>query len=136
MATGPDLSSARAAVEALMDDTCLITRDVEQFSDDVLDPVTGVLVPPAPDTINIYSGRCKVSPEGVQPSERREGGVDVYARTYRGAIPWGSPMPQVGDLMSITSSYRDPELVGKVFRVKSVAVSTFLVSRRLELELR
>lgn len=136
MATGPDLSVARVMVEALMDDTCTITRDPEQFSDDVLDTVTGRLVPPNPDTISIYEGRCKVSPQRTQSSERQEGGVDVYARKYNGSIPWNSPMPVIGDLLLITSSYRDPQLVGKVFRVQSVEVSTFLVSRKMQLELR
>lgn len=136
MATGPDLSTARLAVEALMDDTCTITRDAEGFSDDVLDPVTGRLAPPNPDTTSVYTGRCKVSPGGTQPSEREEGGSDVHARTYNGSVPWDAPMPAVGDLLTVASSHRDPQLVGKSFRVQSVAVSTFLVSRRMQLELR
>lgn len=148
MATGPDLSVARVVVEALMDDTCVITRDEEKFSDDVLDPVTGRLTPPTPDTITVYDssttgaegralgGRCKVSPQNTQPSERLEGGAEVNARMYNGSIPWDAPMPKIGDLLLIASSYRDPQLVGKTFKVQSVEVSTFLVSRRMQLELR
>lgn len=131
-----------------MDDTCTIIRDSQGTADDVLNTVTGSLVPPAPDTVTVYDGatlgdagrelggRCKVSAADPATDVRRQGGVDIFETAYNGSVPWDAPMPAIGDVLTITSSRRDPELVGQEFRVTAVGVSTFLISRRLRLDKR
>lgn len=131
-----------------MDDTCTITYDSSGTRDDVLDDVTGALVAPDPDTVTVYDdttvgdggrdlgARCKVSPLRIDPSRSQEGGLDVQSRAYQGSLPWDAPAPEEGALLTVTSSRRDPDLVGKEFIVRGVGFSTFLVSRRLVLELR
>jgi hypothetical protein len=134
--TGPDLTGARAAVERLMDDTCTISSDPEYTADDTLDEETGELLRPAPDAATVYDGPCLVSAERITPSSSAEGGTTIETRVYHGLLPWNAPVPVVGSLLTVTSSRRDPELVGKVFIVRGVAFKTKLVSRRLALELR
>lgn len=148
--TGPDLSFARQQVEALMDDTCVITRDHQGGRDDVLNQDTGELVTKPNDEAVVYDetsigdggrelgARCKVSPMSADSAARNvsEGGNPLRTRYYRGSIPWDAPMPAKGDELRLTSSRRDPELVGQLFYVEDVLTSTFLVSRRLVLERR
>lgn len=133
--TGPDLTVAVDAIEALMDDTCTITL-TSGVGDDTLDIATGELVPVGTPTL-IYDGRCKVAPAG-QDRDRavNEGGRDVGVREYKGSIPLTAPTPPRGSVLTITSSRRDPELVGKSFEVKDLLMSTFAVQRRMSLELR
>jgi hypothetical protein len=147
-ATGPDLSTAREAVEALMDDTCEISWDAQGVGDDVLDEETGDLLAPDPDSGLVYDattlgdggrelgGRCKVASIGRDPRTTTEGGVAVLTGLYNGSIPWDAPVPPVGATFKITSSRRDPDLVGQEFIVKDVAFGTFLISRKMTLEIR
>lgn len=118
-----------------MDDTCDIVTDTG-VGDDVLNPDTGTLVTVGVP-ITIYSGRCKVSPAG-QDRDRavEEGGRNIGVREYRGSVPLSAPVPPRGAVLTLTSSRRDPALVGKAFEVKDVVMSTFAVQRRLVLELR
>lgn len=133
--TGPDLAPAKAAVERLMDDTCDIVRAVGP-SDDTLNAVTGVLTSPVAAT-TIYSGRCKVSPQGdVQPREIDEGGDELTHRLFKLAIPLALAPVAIGDDVTITSSRRDQELVGMKLVVREVLQSTFAVSRRMIAERR
>lgn len=129
-----NLTTAQRAVEALMDDLCIITHDVG-VTDDAFDEATGKHVPADPDSTMIYAGPCKITPAGGT-SSGSEGGATVLATRYRGSLPASSPPVPVGSLLRVTSSLRDVQLVGRVFRVTGVAASTFLVQRRLELELR
>jgi hypothetical protein len=119
--TGPDLTTARQAVENLMDDTCTIYRDVEGTADDGLDPETGELLLPDPDADLVYAGRCKLAP--------------TLPGAYSCGLPWDSPEPAIGDVVTVDSTRRDPDLVGKTLVVRDVLYSTFLVSRKLTLEI-
>jgi hypothetical protein len=115
----------------------------------VLNPATGELEPPDPDTTVVYDdatigdggrglgARCKVTPKSeARPIVTLEGGTQVLPRYYDGSIPWDAPAVYPGDVLTITSSRRDPQLVGKSFRVRESLTSTMLVARRLVLELR
>ncbi len=134
---GPDLSSAVEAIEALMDDTCIIVRDPEGTLDSVLDEETGDLEEPDGQPVLVYEGKCKVSKSGNQMQYSAEAGRAVPVKAYSGSIPISAPfLPAEGDTLTVTSSRRDPELVDKRFRVSEVVVSTFAVQRRFDLEWR
>lgn len=134
--TGPDLSSAVEAVEALMDDTCTISHDPEGELDDMLDVDSGLLVQPFGTPGLVYSGRCKVSASHTQMKYSEEAGRAVRIQAYSGSIPVGSPMPAEGDILKVTSSRRDPELVDQDFRVVDVIASSWAVQRKFGLERR
>ncbi len=146
--TGPDLSTAVEAIEALMDDTCVIDRDPDAELDNVLDTVTGALTRPEGHPFRVYDetttgeggrplgAKCKVTKSNTQMKYSQEAGRAVRTAAFMGAIPVDSPMPWEGDILTVTSSRRDSELVGLTFRVGEVVVSTFAVQRKFELELR
>lgn len=131
-----------------MDDTCEITWDPEGVEDDTLNTATGELTPPNPDSGTIYdastlgdggralSGRCKVSAIGRDPRTTTEGGVAIRTGLYTGGLPWDAPIPPIGSILTMKSSRRDPDLVNKAFIVKDVVYGTFLISRKLMLEIR
>lgn len=118
-----------------MDDTCVITHDASGPGDDVFDQDTGTLTPPAPDTVELYDGRCLIRRESVG-KVILEGGAYVGDRDYVARLPASTPEVPRGATLTVTSSRRDPQLVGKVFRVLEVSIGTFLIARRVTLELR
>lgn len=123
--TGPDLSGATAAVEALMDDTVLVSSNTDPSSW-VLNPTTLRLEPPA-DTV-IYSGPCKVKPlSTVRPPVSSEGGVSLVVEAYKLDIPIDSPLLPQGSTGALTSSRRFSVAVGQVFEIKSVITKTMAV---------
>lgn len=134
--TGPDLSAAKEAIEALMDDTCLITRDPAGEADSAFDPETGDLTTPVGQPILVYEGQCKLSKTKVQMKYSQEAGRAVPVQSYSGGIPLESGLPQEGDALLVTSSRRDPELAGREFRIAEVTLSSWAVQRRFDLERR
>lgn len=148
---GPDLSAGVAALERLMDDVCLVTRDAESVGDDVLNEATGELEPPDDDTNVVYGpdtvdddgealdGKCKIAPWGQdQPQNRQTGLIDERPRWYRLTLPLRTPVANIpikGDRVVITSSRRDSWLLTQEFIVKEQMGSSMAVSRRLMVEL-
>ena len=129
-----DLSFAQRQIEALMDDTCRIEYDAGT-ADDAFDEASGKHVPADPDISEIYEGKCKITAAGgTQHIE--EGGAHPATTAYRGSIPVDAPPVPLGALLTVLTSLRDPQLVGRQFRVRGVVASTMLVQRRLQLELR
>lgn len=136
--TGPDLGPAIEAVEALMDDTCIITFDPEGVDDDVIDESTGRLIVTPGDSTVVYDGKCKVTPwsRQQQPLITDQDGLELRPRWYVGSIPVASDVPEVGAIFTLTSSRRDPWLLGKPFIIKVIQGSTFSISRKFMMELR
>jgi hypothetical protein len=155
-ATGPNLSTAVAKIEALMDDACIVTYDAEGERDDTLNRTTGAVAHPGSDSSTIYNkdtvgtagrsladtdetgGKCKVSPASQSDiaSLVTEGGDQQTTQFYKASLPVDSPVLPEGAVLTIVSSRRDPELVDKVFRVREPRFSTFTVSRKYLVELR
>lgn len=148
--TGPNLAPARVAVERLMDDSCEITRP--NLGTGTLDEASGKILSPTPTVIynqtttgeggrsladaENLGGMCSTSrPDRRQASFHESGGRIIGNASPIGKIPVDAPLIKVGDLYRITSSRRDPQLVGKVYRVAEVIFSTYSVSRRLVLEI-
>jgi hypothetical protein len=148
--TGPDLTFAQEAVERLQDDACIITRPSEPA---VLNQLTGKVENPPPALI--YSaastgeggrsladadgtgGRCSVSyPSNARASYREEGGRQVLDSTPEAKLPIDAPLVKEGDIFTVVSARRDPQLVNQTFRVSDVIEKSMAVSRRLVLEKR
>lgn len=128
----PDLTPARGQVEALMADTCAVTRDPQGARDDEIDPVTLALTPPVDDTTTVYQGKCLVVP--LAAGGEHDGAPLEPVRRYRALIPLSAPTVRLGDKVSVTKSARDPQLVGRFFAITDVAVSTFAVVRDVVVE--
>jgi hypothetical protein len=119
-----------------MTDNCIIGRDIEGVLDDVIDEVTGEITPPPDDETVIYTGGCLIIPAGIGQNEGAQGQpVELPGlRTYRGFIPREVLDIEVHDTLLITTSLRDPDLVGRKFTVRGIKASTFAIFRELTLE--
>lgn len=132
--TGPDLDGARIAVEALMDDTCIVLRPSPEGSE-TIDPVSlkRVKTPPT----QIYDGRCSVG-TASRPGQPFEnvGGDQRGLAGYSLSLPiLQAPELLAGDIVRITSSRRDPQLSGTQFLIDEVAYKTMAISRKAQMTL-
>lgn len=155
---GPDLDSARDAIEALMDDACIVRYDPQGRHDDIWDHETGRRIRPNPDDSIIYDassvgdsgrsladddatgGKCKLklaSNESV-PRSLIEGGGQQPQSFYHFSVPWDAPILSNGATIEMVSSRRDPELDGdRQLTIKGQPkYGTMLVSRKYLAELR
>ncbi len=125
--SGPDLSTAVDAVEALMDDRCRITRD--QRVKPKLDTKTGSVVDAVPSVL-VEDHPCSVKFSGGYP-QRGDGESDVVDADYVLSFPlYTTPELKVGDIVEVTDTRRDPELVGRKFKLEAPYRKTFAVSRK------
>lgn len=128
---GPDLEPARLAVEALMDDTCRITRGGGLSVDpDTLLPVASggeVLYP-----VGAEDGRCTLSAVDNVASEGQVGGQDQTSVRYALKLPRDvAPRLRTGDVVLMTSSRRDPLVPGATFVIDEQLVKTMSVSSKV-----
>jgi hypothetical protein len=135
---GPDLLQARATVESLMDDACKIERNPQAGRDATPDPLTLLMVDPTPLGL-IYLGACLLSVPLPRAHPAVFGLQDLTTMIHWLTLPLSvlaatpTAEPQVGDLVTMTASRRDPAAVGLQFLVTGTVHKTFAVSRRLEL---
>jgi len=132
LATGPDVSAGEEAFERIMDDGCDVTRDIGGTADALLDAVTGTLVQVG--RVTVYSGRCLV--RGATGSIAERGGAypvqsnpTLYLPLSFLRLAPGSE-PARGDLVTVTSSRRDPNMVGQTYEILDIPSSTIAVARR------
>lgn len=129
--SGPDLSHAVKAVEKLMDDRIRVKRDPDQETDDVMDPVTLAVSHPDNDDSYVYQGAATYVPD-MGYVDGVEGGASVQLRDGKLFIPIGAPALQHADVVEVTDSRRDPNLIGAFFTVTDTIPGTFNVSQRLQ----
>lgn len=134
--TGPDLSAAKAAVEALMDDRATIVADYGD-ADATVDPDTLALTQGAP--VMKYAGPVYLSKPTMQAYLDELGREQVQAIAQSASIPLtgsgykaGGPIVR-GDVLTVIATRRDPRLVGTVYTVSAVEAGTFAVKRTLRL---
>lgn len=129
----PDLLSElemvglRTDAETLFVDTGTFYRPLtsEEF-DRATETMTG-----ADTDILIYSGRMSIYPIMARRDRFDEQGQGlIFIRQYRVILPWFEGEIQIRDRFEIVTS-RDPQLAGRVFEVRDVAVSTNVGYRRV-----
>lgn len=122
--------AGRTAAERLMVDTCAITRS---GGADTFDPDTGEYTTPAGTTI--YAGACQVQlTDSLNASTPDVGGEAATISRLVVKVPMSVEDVQVDDVVTITASLLDPDLVGRRYRVASRFAKTFATARRLEVE--
>lgn len=129
-----DLTTARAATETIMVDTCTITLDAAGADDDTLDQNTGALTPPDLDATTLYTGACLVRPADNVPRAVSEGGVAIVASLYEAILPHTAPAIPPGAVLTVTASEWNASLVDRVFRVRETIEATVHLRRRLLIE--
>ena len=132
-----DVEGARRVVGRILDDKLEAWRDSAGRADDVLDEATGQLVSPAPDEVLIWDGLGAVMPLG-RPAITRplSGAVAVEPPTpdYQAVLPVEAPELRPDDVIRVAGSARpgeprDPQLIGRRFRVSDETVGTYSVVR-------
>lgn len=122
------LARGRVAAESLMVDACAVTRAGSSTTDDLTGAVTST---PATQ----YSGKCKVQQSQALGQRVDAGEASTVLLRLEVHLPvTGSQAVRRGDLVTVTSSVNDPDLVGKVFRIHDDHHKSFATARRLGVE--
>lgn len=149
-----DQTAERTVVEAEMLDTCLITRDHERETDDVLNETTLELEPGGTgydpltvydevvayayeDATTIYAGKCSVALySGIGSEDRNEGEREDTRQMWRSSVPISAALPKYGDTFKVTAVRvdGDPLLLDKEFTIVRVGGHTQGVRRPLVLQ--
>lgn len=132
-----DVDGARRVVDRIMDDQVEVWRDSAGRTDDVLDETTGRLVRPSPDEGLVWDGLGAVMPISRPAITRPVSGsvaIEPPTTDYQAVLPVDAPALRRDDVIRVAGSVRpggprDPELVGRRFRVSDVAVGTYSVVR-------
>jgi hypothetical protein len=113
----------RAKADADMRDTCTVTRPGPPTTD----PESGVITPAY---ITIYAGKCKVQQSAPASAPTTVGEAEVFV----GQLTLDLPTAVIGvapdDLVTVTASVLDPDLVGKKFHLRAPSHKTYLTARR------
>jgi hypothetical protein len=120
------LARGRAAALALMVDTVTITR----VTGTTTDPDTGVVTP---TTSTVYTGTAKIQQGAVPLGEPKDlGEASILVVRLEVHLPVSATGVLADDVVTVTASALDPDLVGKRFVIRSVAHKSFLTARRCD----
>lgn len=108
-----------------MADTCTITRVTGRTTD----PDTGEVTD---TTSTLYSGKCRVQ-QHQATADRKDVGEDyLLLLRIEVQLPMSVTGLAVGDLITVTASAQDADLVGRVFRIHDLAHKSEATSRRVQ----
>lgn len=130
MLTQAEIDAMRDHTELAMPDTVSITRPAARTGGS-LNPSTGLFTPAAATTV--YTGKGRVRPITVYPTEVVFGDEHVAKQRYVGTFPWDAGTLQIDDRVAVTVS-SDSTISGRTFRVMAVAGGSFLIDRRVQME--
>ncbi|MEW2300053.1 DUF6093 family protein [Streptomyces sp. NPDC006655] len=132
-----DLSGVRRVVERLLDDELRLWRDADGDSGDKLDEETGELRSAGQASVPLWEGSGAIVRPGqlsaVPPLDAMVASLPA-STAYQALLPLSAPQARVDDMLSVSRSVRDVQLVGRRFRVAEVAVGTYAVVRVVRLE--
>ena len=117
----------RREAEALMLDSC----DVARPGEPVTDPETGDVTP---SMTFVYSGPCKVQQTISQASNPTAGSHAFTIQDSRVDFPVSAGPLMVDDVVTITASVLDPQLVGSEFRVVELFHKSMATAQRTRVE--
>lgn len=121
------LAEGRAEAEAIMLDTCTITRLTGQPG--AIDPGTGLRAP-AP-TATVYTGKCKVQTYEPHESAKESGDHVFTEQRYHLHLPIGVGPIRVNDEAEILTAAADQNLVGKKYRIAGLHSKSLATAQRL-----
>lgn len=107
-----------------MVDACVIRRRTGA----VTDPDTGAS---APTYTTLYTGPCRVQSALAQAARADPGEDFVLLLRLELHVPMSVVGLQVGDEATITAAAHDPDLAGRVFRIRDLAHKTHSTARRV-----
>lgn len=128
MSAADAVLAGRREAESLMIDSCTVTRPGEP----VTDPETGEVMP---GSTPVYTGACKVQQTIAQSSNPTAGGHSFTVQDSRVDFPVSAGPLAVDDVVTLTESVLDPQLVGSVFRVVELFHKSMATAQRTRVEL-
>lgn len=134
---GFDVEGVRRVVSRIAEDKLEVWRDSAGHADDVLDEATGKLVPPSPDVVLVWHGLGAIMSLGLPALTKPLDGATVRelpSTDYQAVLPVEAPEVRPDDLVRVAGSVRpggprDPQLVGRRFRVSDANVGSYTVVR-------
>jgi Family of unknown function (DUF6093) len=117
------IARAQAAALQGMVDTCTVTRRTDVSTN----PETGVV---AAIYASIYTGPCKVQQRAGVARPETIGEAEVFLSRLELHVPVSVVGIASDDLVAITASPHDADLVGRVFHVRELAHKTWASARR------
>lgn len=125
---GPTLDRARQLAASLMQDTCLIRRVTGTITDTFSGVITSTYT-------TVYSGPCKVQEHQAQGHSADPGEDYTVVLMRELHLPVATSLGlQRNDLVSITASAGDPDLVGRTFLIRDEASKSLATARRLSIQ--
>ncbi|MEV4197019.1 DUF6093 family protein [Micromonospora globbae] len=130
------LARGRRAAERLMVDRCVIRRRIGETTDDdgnVIPTWTTVYdaEPPAPAG---SGGKCRLKQTLAQPRPDEQGEADLLMVRRELQLPMSVVGVQADDVVTMTASRHDPDVVGREFVVRGLHHATHATKRRLQVE--
>lgn len=117
----------RRLAESLMSDACTAHRPGPETTD----PETGETTP---GLTEVYAGRCKVQVATAQAASPEAGGHAYVIESLQLHFPVTSQL-FIDDVVTVTASPMDPDLVGLRFRLVELARGTYRTADRWNVEL-
>lgn len=108
-------------------DACTVSRPGEPATDQNTGDVTPSMSP-------VYAGRCKVQQTISQGSNPSAGSHQFTIQDSRVDFPVSAGPLAVDDVVTVTASVLDPQLVGTVFRISELFHKSFATAQRTRVE--
>ncbi|HET8717394.1 MAG TPA: DUF6093 family protein [Nocardioidaceae bacterium] len=125
MSRATALARGRTAAELGMADTCTITRITGRTTDPDTGEVTDTTSP-------LYTGKCRVQ-QHQATADRKDVGEDyLLLLRIEVQLPMSVTGLAVGDLITVTDSAQDADLIGRVFRIHDLAHKSEATARRVQ----
>ena len=121
------LTAGRALAEALMLDACTVVRRGAPSTNTSTGAVTV-------SSTSLYSGKCKVQAAGLASQTVEAAGRTATLERPTVHVPVGSFAPRPGDVITITASATDANLVGRVYRVTAASLKSLATAYRIPVE--
>jgi uncharacterized protein DUF6093 len=117
---------AQAAAQALMVDTCTVRRVTGTSTNTTTGAVT-------PTYSTIYTGACKVQQRQAIARPETIGEATVFISRLELHLPVTVTGVASDDLVTVTASVHDADLVGRTFHIRELAHKSFLTARRFSM---
>lgn len=122
------LARGQAAAAAGMVDACTIRRITGWTDDDFSGVRTPTYLSPDP-----YSGKCRFQAARSEAQQHDSGEDYLLMLRSELQLPVSVTGLEVGDVVTCTAAARDPDLVGREFRVHDLFHKTDPTARRVQL---
>ncbi len=117
------LALGRAAAERSMIDTCTVQRTTGES-----EGPGGVITP---TTSTVYTGACRVQVRAETGTQSDVGEASLILTRHEIHLPISAVGIREGDVVTITASTNDPDLVGRTYAVRDVLTKSEATARRV-----